>query len=261
MDLQLNGLRAIVTGSTDGIGLAVARTLAAEGAEVVVCGRDRSKLDAAMRDLSKVGRTRAVQANPATAEGAAALIAAVPVADILVNNLGVYEPKAFAELTDADWQTMFEINVMSGVRLARHYLPVMLRAGWGRVIFVSSNSALLVPPDMVHYAATKAAQLALARGLAEQTRGTAVTVNSVLAGPTRSSGIDQFLRSTFADEDLSPEQREARFMAQKRPLSLIGRLIRPEEIAAQIAFLASPLSATANGSAVRAEGGIIPTIA
>jgi NAD(P)-dependent dehydrogenase (short-subunit alcohol dehydrogenase family) len=261
MDLQLGGLRAIVTGSTGGIGLAAARVLAAEGAQVIICGRDQAKLDDAARSVSEIGQVLAVKANPATAEGAAALIAAVPEADILINNLGIYEPKPFTELKDADWQTMFDVNVMSGVRLARHYLPVMVRAGWGRIIFVSSNSALLVPPDMVHYAATKAAQLALARGLAEQTRGTAVTVNSVLAGPTRSSGIDQFLRSTFADEDLSPEQREARFMAQKRPLSLIGRLIRPEEIAAQIAFLASPLSAVVNGSAVRADGGIIPTIA
>lgn len=261
MDLQLTGKRALVTGSTAGIGLAIAERLATEGAEVIVCGRSPGKLDAAAAQVGAKGRVRAVLADPATAQGAQALVSAVPDVDILVNNLGIYEAKPFAEITDADWHYLFEVNVVSGARLARHYFPRMLAADWGRIVFVASESALVVPTEMIHYGTTKTAQLAIARGLAEQTRGTNVTVNSVMPGPTRSEGIVEFIRSVVDDKDAPEAEREAAFFAKMRPLSLIRRLIEAEEIAAHVAFLASPLGAVTNGAAIRMEGGIVPTIA
>jgi NAD(P)-dependent dehydrogenase (short-subunit alcohol dehydrogenase family) len=261
MDLQLKGKTALVTGSTAGIGLAIAERLAAEGVEVVVTGRTQDKLDAAVAQVSKSGRARGVLADAGTAEGADALIAAVPSVDILVNNLGIYEAKPFTEISDADWLRLFEVNVMSGVRLSRHYFPKMIAANWGRVIFISSESGLLPPGEMIHYGTTKTAQLAIARGLAEQTRGTGVTVNTVLPGPTRSEGIIDFIRSVVDNKDASDAELEAEFFAKLRPLSLIRRLIEADEIGAMVAFLASPLAAVTNGAAIRAEGGIVPTIA
>lgn len=261
MDLHLKGKTALVTGSTAGIGLAIAERLAAEGVEVVVTGRNQDKLDAAVAQVSKSGRARGVLADAGTAEGADTLIAAVPGVDILVNNLGIYEAKAFTEISDADWLRLFEVNVMSGVRLSRHYFPKMLKANWGRVIFISSESGLLPPGEMIHYGTTKTAQLAIARGLAEQTRGTGVTVNTVLPGPTRSEGILDFIRSVVDNKDASDVELEAEFFAKLRPLSLIRRLIEADEIGAMVAFLASPLAAVTNGAAIRAEGGIVPTIA
>jgi NAD(P)-dependent dehydrogenase (short-subunit alcohol dehydrogenase family) len=261
MDLQLKGKTALVTGSTAGIGLAIAERLAAEGVEVVITGRSQDKLDAAAAQVGKAGRVRALLADPATAEGAATLIEAVPAVDILVNNLGIYEAKPFAEIADADWFRFFETNVMSGIRLSRHYFPKMLEANWGRVIFIASESALLIPGEMIHYGMTKTAQLSIARGLAEQTRGTGVTVNSVLPGPTRSEGIVEFIRSVVDNKDAPEAEREAEFFNTLRPLSLIRRLIEADEIASMVAFLASPLAAVTNGAALRAEGGIIPTIA
>ena len=258
MDLQLKGKTALVTGSTAGIGLAIAERLAAEGAEVIVTGRAQDKLDAA---AAKVGATRAVLADAGTAEGCDTLIAAVPAVDILVNNLGIYEAKPFVDITDADWFRFFEINVMSGIRLSRHYFPKMLEANWGRVIFIASESALLIPAEMVHYGMTKTAQLAISRGLAEQTRGTGVTVNTVQPGPTRSEGIVEFIRSTVSNKDAPEAEREAEFFEKLRPLSLIRRLIEAEEVAAMTAFLASPLAAVTNGAAIRVEGGMVPTIA
>ena len=261
MDLQLKGKIALVTGSTAGIGLAIARRLAAEGVEVVVTGRSQDKLDAAVAEVAKSGNARGVLADAGTAEGADALIAAVPAVDILVNNLGIYEAKPFDQITDADWSKLFEVNVMSGVRLSRHFFPKMLEADWGRVIFISSESGLLPPGEMIHYGTTKTAQLAIARGLAEQTRGTGVTVNTVLPGPTRSEGILDFIRSVVENKDASEQELEAEFFAKFRPLSLIRRLIEADEIAAIVTFLASPLAAVTNGAAIRAEGGIVPTIA
>jgi NAD(P)-dependent dehydrogenase (short-subunit alcohol dehydrogenase family) len=261
MDLQLKGKTALVTGSTAGIGLAIAERLAAEGVEVVITGRSQDKLDAAASQVGKAGRVRAVLADPATAEGAATLIEAVPTVDILVNNLGIYEAKPFTEITDEDWFRFFETNVMSGVRLSRHYFPKMLEANWGRVIFIASESALLPPGEMIHYGMTKTAQLSIARGLAEQTRGTGVTVNSILPGPTRSEGIVEFIRSVVDNKDAPEAEREAEFFTKLRPLSLIRRLIEAEEIASMVAFVASPLAAVTNGAALRAEGGIVPTIA
>jgi NAD(P)-dependent dehydrogenase (short-subunit alcohol dehydrogenase family) len=261
MDLHLQGKTALVTGSTAGIGLAIAERLAAEGVEVVVTGRSQDKLDAAVAQVGKSGRARGVLADAGTAEGADALIAAVPRVDILVNNLGIYEAKPFTQISDADWLRLFEVNVMSGVRLSRHYFPQMIEANWGRVIFISSESGLLPPGEMIHYGTSKTAQLAIARGLAEQTRGTGVTVNTVLPGPTRSEGIIDFIRSVVDNKDASEAELEAEFFAKFRPLSLIRRLIEADEIGAMVAFLASPLAAVTNGAAIRAEGGIVPTIA
>jgi NAD(P)-dependent dehydrogenase (short-subunit alcohol dehydrogenase family) len=261
MDLQLNGKTALVTGSTAGIGFAIAERLAQEGAETIICGRNQAKLDAAAERIAKVGKVRPILADPGTAEGAATLIAAAPEADILVNNLGIYEAKPFTEISDADWHHLFEVNVVSGARLARHYFPRMLARDWGRIIFIASESALIVPEEMIHYGTTKTAQLAIARGLAVQTKGTGVTVNSVLPGPTRSEGIADFIRSTANDKNASDEELEAAFFDTMRPLSLIRRLIEAEEIGNIVAFLASPLAAVTNGAAIRAEGGIVPTIA
>ncbi|MDF0542569.1 SDR family NAD(P)-dependent oxidoreductase [Sphingobium sp. H39-3-25] len=261
MDLQLGGKTALVTGSTAGIGFAIAKRLAAEGVDVFITGRDQKKLDAAAAEIAAVGTVRGVLADPATAAGAQALIAAVPSVDILVNNLGIYEAKPFTEISDEDWHHFFEVNVVSGARLARHYFPQMLAKDWGRVIFIASESALVIPGEMIHYGMTKTAQLTIARGLAEQTRGTGVTVNSVLPGPTRSEGIVEFIRSVVDNKDAPEEEREAEFFTKLRPLSLIRRLIEADEIGATVAFLASPLAAVTNGAAIRAEGGIVPTIA
>ncbi len=238
MDLRIEGKTALVTGSTAGIGLAIARKLAMEGASVIICGRAQEKLDAAVADIG--ANVRAVLADPASAEGAAALIAAVPDVDILVNNLGIYESKAFNDITDADWLHFFEVNVLSGARLARHYLPGMLKRDWGRIIFVSSDSALVIPPDMIHYGMTKTAQLAISRGLAATTKGTRVTVNSVLPGTTRSAGIEDFMRSVVPDPSLTPAEMEREYFAKERPTSLIQRMIEPEEVANLVAYVASP---------------------
>jgi NAD(P)-dependent dehydrogenase (short-subunit alcohol dehydrogenase family) len=256
MDLQLKGKTALVTGATAGIGLAIARRLAAEGSEVVICGRTQVKLDAAATQSG----ARGVLADPATAEGAARLIAAVPSVDILVNNLGIYESKPFTEITDDDWRRFYEVNVLSGVRLARTYFRGMVERDWGRIIFIASDSALIVPPDMIHYGMTKTAQLAISRGLASATKGTQVTVNSVLPGTTRSEGIVDFLKSTADDPNAPAADIERAFFAKERPTSLIQRMIEPEEVASLVAYVASPLSAATNGAALRVDGGITPTI-
>ncbi len=258
MDLQLTGKIALVTGSTAGIGLAIARRLAEEGAAVAITGRAPDKLAAAAGKIG--GKVRTIAADPATAEGAETLVAALPAVDILVNNLGIYESKAFEEISDADWRRFFEVNVLSGARLARAYFPGMLARGWGRIVFVASESALLVPPDMIHYGMTKTAQLAIARGLAARTRGSRVTVNSVLPGTTRSEGIEDFLRSVASDPEAPPAAIEQEFFAKERPTSLIQRMIEPEEVASLVAYLASPLAAATNGAALRVDGGITPTI-
>jgi NAD(P)-dependent dehydrogenase (short-subunit alcohol dehydrogenase family) len=260
MDLKLAGKTALVTGSTAGIGLAIAERLAAEGVDVAITGRSQPKLDEAAARIGKSGKVRAILADPGTAEGAATLIAAVPEVDILVNNLGTYEAKPFTEITDADWHHLFEVNVVSGARLARHYFPKMLAKDWGRIIFISSESSLLIPEEMIHYGTTKTAQLAIARGLAAQTKGTGVTVNSVMPGPTRSEGIVDFVKSMLPDAK-SDEEAEKQFFETIRPLSLIRRFIEADEIGNMVAFLASPLAAVTNGAAIRAEGGMIPTIA
>ncbi|MBY8826219.1 SDR family NAD(P)-dependent oxidoreductase [Sphingomonas colocasiae] len=263
MDLQLNDKTALVTGATAGIGLEIARTLAREDARVIVAGRTRAKLDAAIADIRATGgvAVEGVLADAATAEGAAALAAAVDHVDILVNNLGIYESKAFGDITDADWSHIFDVNVMSGVRLSRAYMPQMLERNWGRIIFISSESGLAVPADMIHYATTKTAQLSIARGLAQLTRGTGVTVNSVMPGPTRSEGIEDFLRGQASNPSAPIAEIEAEFFASARASSLIQRMIDAEEIANLVAYLASPRSSATNGAALRAEGGLVNTIA
>lgn len=258
MDLQLKEKTALVTGATAGIGLAIARTLAAEGAAVVITGRDRAKLDHAVELIGAAApgaKVTPIVADLSDAAGAAAVTAAVPDVDILVNNLGYYEGKSFAEISDADWMRMFDVNVMSGVRLARHYFPRLLDKDWGRVIFVSSEVGAFTPPDMIHYGVSKSAQLAVSRGLAELTRGTGVTVNSVLPAATRSDGIVDYLRQTAPRSGMSDAEIEAHFFATYRPSSLIARMIDADEVAAMVALLASPLGAATNGAAVRVEGG------
>ncbi len=258
MDLQLKGKTAIVTGGSAGIGLAITKALSAEGVTVTVPGRSKEKLDAALAGLANV---RGIVADPGTAEGAQAVIDQVPETDILVNNLGIYEPKAFVDIPDADWLKIFEVNVLSGVRLSRHYFPKMLEKGWGRVIFIASESGIMTPPEMIHYGVTKSSQLAISRGLAELTKGTAVTVNTILPGPTRSEAIVEFLEKMSTAENPTPEQAEKEFFEKHRSSSLLQRLIESEEIGSLVAFIASPLSAATNGAALRAEGGLLRSIA
>ena len=260
MDLQLTGKRSIVTGGSAGIGLAVAKTLAQEGVEVVIPGRNKAKLDQAIAYIGSK-KVRGLVADVATAEGAQKVIREVPETDILVNNLGIYEVKQFIDISDDDWLKIFETNVMSGVRLSRHYLPGMLGRDWGRIVFVSSESAINIPAEMIHYGMTKTAQLAVARGLAETTKGTRVTVNSVLPGPTRSEGIVEFLKSMSSNPNASEEQAVQEFFDKHRPSSLLRRLIEPEEVAALVAYVASPLAAATNGAPLRVEGGLLRNVA
>lgn len=263
MDLGLAGKRALVTGATAGIGKAIAAALAAEGVEIIVNGRDPARVEAVCAELRAAGAVAPLGApfDLSSAEGCAALTAAHPDVDILVNNLGIFEPKPFAEITDADWFRFFEVNVMSGVRLARHYFPRMKARGFGRVIFISSESALATPAEMIHYGMTKTAQLALSRGLAETTTGTSVTVNAVLPGPTRTEGVERFMADLAARAGVPVEAFIQRFFAEARPTSILKRLIEPAEVAAAVAFLASPLASAINGAAVRVEGGVVRTIA
>jgi len=263
MDMQLNDKTALVTGSTAGIGLEIARGLALEGAHVILTGRSQAKIDAAIADINASGgaKVTGIVADPATAEGADALIQAAPQVDILVNNLGIYESKPFADISDTDWQAYFDVNVMSGVRLSRAFFPAMLERNWGRVIFISSETGLNPAGDMIHYAMTKTAQLSISRGMAQLTRGTNVTVNSVLPGPTRSEGIVDFLRSVASDPDAPAEAIEAEFFARHRPASLIQRLAEPQEVANIVTYLASPRSSATNGAALRVDGGMVTHIA
>jgi NAD(P)-dependent dehydrogenase (short-subunit alcohol dehydrogenase family) len=263
MDLKLTGKKALVTGSTAGIGISIAKRLLEEGADVVIAGRSEAKLKEAAAELAKIPGARAVQAilaDAASAEGAESLFRAAPDIDILVNNLGIYESKAFEDISDDDWRRFFEINVLGGVRLTRRYFPPMLKRDWGRIIFISSESGVLVPTNMIHYGMTKTAQLSISRGLAGLTKGTNVTVNTVMPGTTRSDGIEDFLKSVASNPDASMEKIEAEYFAKERPTSLIQRMIEADEIASLVAYLASPLSAATNGAALRVDGGITPTI-
>ncbi|MEI9997759.1 MAG: SDR family oxidoreductase [Verrucomicrobiota bacterium] len=258
MDLQLKGKNAIVTGGSAGIGLAIARLLAEEGAHVVVPGRSLKKINEAIGSLP--GKLSAIEADLGTAEGARRLIAQVPETDILVNNLGIYESKDFTAITDEDWLHYFEVNLLGGIRLARHYFPGMLQRNWGRVIFISSEAAAEVHPDMIHYGVTKTGQVVVARGLAEMTKGTNVTVNSVLPGPTRSEAITDFLKTRVSNPNASAEEIEREYFQKERPTSLIQRMAENSEVASLVAYLASPLASNTNGAALRSEGGILRTI-
>src|SRR6266404_637931 len=263
MDLGLRGKIAVVSGSTAGIGLAIAAALAAEGAKVVVNGRTKLRVDAALISLQQSipgADLRGVPADLGTAAGVEAFLRQVPAADVLVNNLGIFEPKPFLEIPDADWKRFFEVNVLSGVRLARAYLPGMLQKQWGRIIFISSESAQHIPAEMIHYGMTKTAQVVVARGLAESVAGTGVTVNSVLPGPTASEGVGGFLENMAKQQNISIAEIEKQFFASVRPSSLLKRFETPEEIASVVAFVASTQSVAINGAAVRAEGGVVRSI-
>jgi NAD(P)-dependent dehydrogenase (short-subunit alcohol dehydrogenase family) len=261
MDFELRGKRALVTGSTAGIGFAIAKALAAEGASVVVNGRTSERVAAAVEALKGLGAdVSGVAADLGTAAGCAELVRQVPEVDVLVNNLGIFEAKPFSEITDADWLRFFEVNVLSGVRLSRAYMPAMLKRNWGRILFISSESALQIPAEMIQYGTTKTAQLAVARGLAELTAGTAVTVNSILPGPTKSEGVADFVSGLAAQQGKSASDVERDFFTHARPSSLLQRFETPEEIAALTAFIASPRASGVNGAALRVDGGVVRAV-
>jgi NAD(P)-dependent dehydrogenase (short-subunit alcohol dehydrogenase family) len=259
MDLRLTGKIALVTGSTAGIGNAIATSLAREGASVIVSGRTPAAVDAAVAAMRAhtQGDVSGFAGDLSEAGVADALLKLHPAVDILVNNLGIFEVRAFEEITDADWRRFFEVNVLSGARLSRLYLPAMRRRNWGRIIFISSESGYHIPAEMIHYGMTKAAQIAVARGLAETTAGTGVTVNSVLPGPTRSRGVGDFVAEMAAKSGQSPETVERDFFKTARPTSLLQRFATPEEVAAMVTYVASPLSSATNGAALRVDGGAI----
>ncbi len=263
MNLELQDKTAVVSGSTAGIGLAIAMALAAEGARVVINGRTEARVTAALgkiRQRVPKAEARGVAADLGTSAGVDSFLQQVTSADVLVNNLGIFEPKPFLEIPDADWVRFFEVNVLSGVRLARAYLPRMLKKNWGRIIFISSESAQQIPAEMIHYGMTKTAQIAVARGLAESVAGSGVTVNSILAGPTASEGVGAFVERMAKEQDVSKAELEKQFFATVRPSSLLKRFETPEEVAAVVAFVASGQSIAINGAAVRAEGGVIRSI-
>jgi len=264
MKIDLSGKTALVTGSTAGIGNAIAKGLAETGAEVVVNGRGQAKVDAAVAAIGKAvpgAKVRGIAADVSTAAGCKALLAALPDVDILVNNAGIFEPKTFFEIPDEDWSRFFEVNVMSGVRLSRGYMQGMLKRNWGRIVFISSESGLNIPTEMIHYGMTKTAQLAIARGLAELTKGTAVTVNSVLPGPTMSEGVETFVKDLAKQNGQSVEEAASNFVKQHRPTSLLQRFASTEEIANLVVYVCSKQASATNGAALRAEGGIVNTIA
>ena len=262
MDLQLTGKTALVSGSTAGIGFAIAQALAREGADVIVNGRTQARVDEAVQKLTGLGagQVRGIAADLSTAEGAARVAEAVPALDVLVNNLGIFEPKPFGEIPDADWLRFFEANVLSGVRLSRTYLPKMIAQGWGRIVFISSESGLNIPAEMIHYGVTKTAQIALARGLAETTAGTKVTVNSVLPGPTRSEGVGTFVAQMAQARNVDEKTMEAEFFEHARPSSLLKRFAEPAEVASLVAYVCSPLASATNGAALRVDGGVVRSI-
>jgi NAD(P)-dependent dehydrogenase (short-subunit alcohol dehydrogenase family) len=263
MDLQLNGKSALVTGSTAGIGYAIADGLAREGALVILNGRSADRLARAVESIREKHPDCQVDGflgDLSTAEACKELTARFPAVDILVNNLGIFNPQPFEEISDDEWQRFFEVNVMSGVRLSRAYLPLMKQKNWGRIVFVSSESAVHIPVEMIHYGFTKTAQLAISRGLAESTAGTGVTVNAVLPGPTASEGVADFVSKLAAQTKQSPEEFEKFFFEKVRPTSLLKRFATTEEVANLVVFVCSPLSSATNGAALRVEGGIVRTI-
>ena len=258
MDLQLGGKTALISGSTKGIGFAIADLLAREGARVILNGRTEDAVREARREIlekKKEAKVEGFAADLATAAGCQAIAKRFPEVDILVNNLGIFERKAFEELADEDWQRYFDINVMSGVRLTRAYLPGMKRRNWGRVVFVSSESAIQIPDNMIHYGMTKTAQLAISRGLAESCVGTQVTVNAVLPGPTLTEGNKAAIAKRAPGRPFPEVERE--FFEKIRPSSLLKRYAQPDEVAPLVAYLCSPLSSATNGAALRCEGGVV----
>jgi NAD(P)-dependent dehydrogenase (short-subunit alcohol dehydrogenase family) len=259
MELDLKGKLALVSGSTAGIGRAIAASLAREGARVIVNGRSQSSVDKAVAELRSAGgaEVHGFAGDLSTAAAADDLAQRFPNVEILVNNLGIFEPKGFEQIPDADWLRFFEVNVLSGVRLARLYLPAMRHANWGRIIFISSESGVQIPAEMIHYGMTKTAQLAIARGLAEAVAGTGITVNSILPGPTRSRGVGDFVEALAKTENKTFAEFELEFFKKVRPTSLIRRFATPEEVASLVTYVASPLASATTGAALRVDGGVI----
>jgi NAD(P)-dependent dehydrogenase (short-subunit alcohol dehydrogenase family) len=258
MDLQLENKTALVTGSSKGIGLAIATALAREGARVIVNGRSAKSMAQAAAKIRSLFSTAKLELFPgdlSDANAAETLVKTFPDVDILVNNLGIFEPKPFAEIPDADWLRFFQVNVLSGVRLSRAYFAGMKQRNWGRIVFISSESGLQIPAEMIHYGVTKTAQIALARGLAELTAGTAVTVNSVLPGPTRSDGVDEFVKKLSGGQPFA--EFEKTFFEQVRPTSLLRRFATTDEVANLVTYVCSPLSSATNGAALRVDGGVV----
>jgi NAD(P)-dependent dehydrogenase (short-subunit alcohol dehydrogenase family) len=264
MDLQLKGKLALVTGSTVGIGFAIAEGLARESATVIVNGRSKARAAKAVENIREKipdAKVDAFVADLSTASGFEALQSAHPEVDILVNNLGIFNPQPFEEISDDEWRRFFEVNVLSGVRLSRHYLPRMKKKGWGRIVFISSESALQIPVEMIHYGFTKTAQLAISRGLAESTIGTGVTVNSVLPGPTASEGVTEFVDKLASQTKQTASEFEKFFFEKVRPSSLLQRFETPEEVANLVVYISSPLASATNGAALRVDGGVLRSIA
>ena len=262
MDLDLKGKVALVTGSTAGIGFAIAKRLAGEGAEVILNGRTDERVREATAKIENEvsgAKLRGIAADLGSAEGCDKVVDEAKRVDILVNNVGIFDPKPFEKITDQEWEKFFAVNVMSGVRLSRAYLPAMKKQNWGRIVFISSESGLQIPAEMVHYGMTKTAQIAVARGLAETCRSTNVTVNSVLPGPA-SEGVTEFVSSLAAENKISPKEFEKQFFKDARPTSILQRFIQPDEIANVVAFVCSPLASAINGAAVRADGGVVRSI-
>lgn len=264
MQIEFNGKTALVTGSTGGIGLAIAKGLAESGASVIVNGRGQDRVDAAVaavRQAAPNADVRGVACDLGTADGCRAMTEAEPRVDILVNNVGLFGPHDFYAIPDDEWQRFFDVNVMSGVRLSRAYTPAMVEAGWGRVIFISSESGLNIPADMIHYGFTKTAYLSISRGLAKRLAGTGVTVNAVLPGPTLSEGVQEMLRDDQAKSDKSMTEFAAEFVKRERPSSVIQRAATVEEVANMVVYTASPLSSATSGAALRVDGGVVDSIA
>jgi len=259
MDLQLTDKLALVTGSTAGIGFAIASSLVREGARVIVNGRTQAAVDATIAKLkSTVGnQVHGFAGDLGSAEAANELVAKFPAVEILINNLGIFEPKPFEAIPDEDWLRFFNVNVLSGIRLARAYLPAMKRNNWGRIIFISSESAIQIPAEMIHYGVTKTAQIAVSRGLAETVAGTGITVNSVLPGPTKSRGVNDFVDTLAKSGGKSFAEFEQEFFTKVRPTSLIKRFATPEEVAALVTYVASPLASATMGAALRVDGGVL----
>jgi len=262
VDLKLTGKIALLTGSTAGIGFAIARSLASEGAHVYVNGRTQQRVDAAVAAIRShaASKVEGIAADFSGSAGAEWVIARLPAVDVLVNNVGIFEPKLFAEIPDADWYRLFEINVMSGVRLSRHYLAGMLERNWGCILFISSESGVQIPAEMVHYGMTKTAQIAVARGIAESVAGTGVTVNSILAGPTESEGVGTFVEAMAKQENKSRAEVEKQFFERVRPSSLLKRFATVDEVAAMAIYLAGEVSSATNGAGLRVDGGVVRAI-
>jgi NAD(P)-dependent dehydrogenase (short-subunit alcohol dehydrogenase family) len=263
MDLDLHGKTAVVSGSTAGIGYATAEGLALLGARVIVTGRTKARVDEAVASIEKAvpnAQVGGFAGDLTSAQGATLLLQAHPHADIVVNSLGIFEPRPFEQIDDADWMRFFEANVLSGVRLTRGYLAGMRERNWGRVIFVSSESGLQIPVEMIHYGVTKTAQIALARGIAESLVGTGITVNSVLPGPTKSEGVGTFVKQLADQQRISESEMEQRFFKEARPTSLLQRFLNPEEVANLIVYLCTPAASGTNGSALRVDGGVVRAI-